>query len=354
MKHLIIKSSATIKESLLKLEQVKEKCLIISNKKNKLLGTLTDGDIRRAILNGANINSKIKKYSQKKPYFLTLIKFKRLKDFQIAKLIKFKKRDNIDIIPVVNNQKIIIKLLASNQLQESTNYKSYLNKIPLVIMAGGKGTRLKPFTDIFPKALIPIGKIPAVEHIIENFMKFGVKKVLLTVNYKKDLVKSYFKQNKFRKLTFIEEKKPLGTAGALKLVGKKIKSDFFVSNCDTICKFNLSKFYDYHKKNKYDFTIVVASKHHEFPYGSCVIDKKGKLKKIIEKPSTQHLVNIGLYLLRPNVVKLIPHNKYFDMDTLIKKIKEKKFSIGVFPVSEDSWIDIGEWSKYSSLNELAI
>ena len=221
-------------------------------------------------------------------------------------------------------------------------------------MAGGQGTRLKPFTNIFPKPLIPIGKIPAVEHIIENFMKFGVKKVMLTLNYKKDLVKSYFKQNKFRKLTFIEEKKPLGTAGALKLAGKKITSDFFVSNCDTICKFNLSKFYDYHKKNKYDFTIVVASKHHEFPYGSCVIDKKGKLKKIIEKPSTQHLVNIGLYLLKPSVVKLIPANKYFDMDTLIKKIKEKKFSIGVFPVSEDSWIDVGEWSKYTNLNETSI
>ena len=122
MKNLIIKPSITIKESLLRLEKVKEKCLIIVTKKNKLLGTLTDGDIRRAILNGANINSKIKKYVQKKPYILTLKKFKNLKDFQISKLIKFKKRDNIDVIPVINDKKIVIELLSSNVLEKDRAY----------------------------------------------------------------------------------------------------------------------------------------------------------------------------------------------------------------------------------------
>jgi len=351
MKNLIIEPSISIKESLLRLEKVKEKCLIIANKKNELIGTLNDGDIRRAILDGANINSKIKKYVQKKPYFITLQKFKNLKDFQIFKIIEHKKKDNIDVIPILNKKKCVVDLLTLSKLEQKKKiYNDDLKKVPLIIMAGGKGTRLKPFTDVFPKALIPLGEIPAVEHIIQNFKSYGVNKFIISLNYKKDLIRSYFKERKFKNLSFVEEKNPLGTAGALKLIEKKVVSDFIVSNCDTICKFNLSKFYDYHKKNKYDFTIVVASKHHEFRYGSCVIDKKGKLKKIIEKPSTQHLVNIGLYLVKPNVIKLIPKNKYLDMDTLIKKIKEKRFSVGVFPVSEDSWTDIGEWSKYSNFN----
>ena len=148
----------------------------MANKKNELIGTLNDGDIRRAILDGANINSKIKKYVQKKPYFITLQKFKNLKDFQIFKIIEHKKKDNIDVIPILNKKKCVVDLLTLSKLEQKKKiYNDDLKKVPLIIMAGGKGTRLKPFTDVFPKALIPLGEIPAVEHIIQNFKSYQSK-----------------------------------------------------------------------------------------------------------------------------------------------------------------------------------
>ena len=352
MKDYLLKITSSIKDSLIKLEKNKEKCLIIVNSNNKLQGTLTDGDLRRAIINGALIKKSVKKYIKKNPIFFSDNEFKKLlnNENNLFKLLEKTKNNHIDIIPIVNKSKRVINIVKTKSFEKFDKIND-LSKIPLVIMAGGRGTRLRPFTDSFPKPLIPIKNTTAVEFIMQTFTKFGVKKFILSINYKKDLIKSYFKGKKTHNINYIEEKKPLGTAGSLKLVQKKIKTDMFIINCDTICKFNLSKFYDYHKNNNYDFTIAVASKNHEFPYGSCRIDKKGNLKKIVEKPNTQHLVNIGLYILKPKIINLIPSNQLFDMDELIRKIKQKKLSIGVFPVNEENWIDIGEWTKYNRLDK---
>ena len=345
MKNLIIPQSTTIKQSLNKLEKNNEKCLLVISKKGTLIGILNDGDIRRAIIKGANVDSKIMNYVQKKPFYLFQDDLKKKKDYEISNLIKKERKNHIDVIPILNKSKKIIDILSLNKKNINQNSNKLISKVPLVIMAGGKGLRLKPFTDIFPKALIPIDNVPAVEHIINHFRKSNVTKIFLTLNYKKELIKSYFADNKLFKLKYVEEKKALDTAGAIGLFKKKIKSDFFVCNCDTISKINLEKFFEYHSKGKFDITLVAATKKHSLSYGSCKLDGAGNLKKIIEKPFTNHLVNIGLYLLKPNIITMVSGKEIISMDQLITRAKKRKKRIGVFPVNENSWKDVGEWSE---------
>ena len=174
-------------------------------------------------------------------------------------------------------------------------------------MAGGKGLRLKPFTNYFPKPLTPVDDKTATEIIIDAFSKYGIKKFFISLNYKKNLIKSYLRENKIPNLYFIEEKKELGTAGPISLLKGKIKNDFFVINCDTIVSLNLERFYDFHKKNNFKISLVAASKKFNLEYGSCKIKRKnGELKNIEEKPSINYLANIGLYLLNPEIIKIIP------------------------------------------------
>ena len=349
MKELVIDQQASIKESLVKLEKNKEKCLLVVSKNGVFIGTLNDGDIRRAIIKGANVDAKIKNYVHKKPFYLVPDDLRTKKGSELARLVKSKKSQHIDVIPVLNKKKKIIDLVTADKLSTNVYNNKSLNKVPLIIMAGGKGTRLKPFTDIFPKPLMPVNNLPAIEHIINYFEKSGVKRIYLTLNYKKKLIKSYFEDNKLHKLKYVEEKKALGTAGSIGLFKNKIKSNFFVCNCDTITKINLVKFYEYHLRGKFDITLTVATKKHGFPYGSCKLDKKGNFTKIIEKPFTNHLVNIGLYLIKPNIINMVSGKTISNMDELLTKAKKRRKKIGVFPVNDDSWIDVGEWSEYNKL-----
>ena len=337
----LINLNRTIKDALFRLEKNKQKCLIVVDKNQKFYGTLTDGDVRRAILNNSNVHNTIKSYVKKKPVVIREVDYKKLSSNDIDKLFKKFKNSKIDLIPVINEKKRVIHLI------DSEAKKTQLNKIPLVLMAGGKGVRLKPFTDIFPKPLIPVNNIPAAEQIVNSFRENGVNKIFFSVNFKKDLIKSYFKDKPY-KINYIEEKKSLGTVGSLSNL-KQVNSDFFVSNCDTILNINHKDFFDYHKRNNFFISIVVATKDFKLPYGSCELDKRGLLKKITEKPNTNYLVNTGLYLMNSNVIKFIKKNSFMNMDQLIKILKNKKKKIGVYPISENNWYDVGEWSEYNKL-----
>ena len=340
-------SSISIKDSLLILEKVKDKCLVIVDKKNKLLGTLNDGDLRRAIINGADLDSKISKYIHRKPVFLKIKNIKLLKNNKLFKDIITKKsiklkNDNIDLIPILDKNSKVIKLFSTKNLINtfSKNHKIIKN-IPVVIMAGGKGTRLGKFSNYFPKPLYPFENSTVIESIIDFFRSSGVQKFFVSINFKKDLVKSYFKENKIDDVKFIEEKKFLGSAGSLSLIKKKVSKNFFIINCDTISRISLEKFYHYHEKNNFDLTLVAALKKHQFPYGACKLNRKGELIKIQEKPISTNLSMIGLYLCKSKVLNLIKKNHFLGMDELIKKIKTKKGRVGVFPINEENWIDVG-------------
>ena len=231
----------------------------------------------------------------------------------------------------------------------------HLEDVPVVIMAGGRGTRLEPFTQILPKPLVPINGKPIIIHIIENFTNQGCKDFYLTVNYKAKIMKAYFYESDLNyNIKFIDEIKPLGTAGSLKKLSEKLKSPFFVKNCDIIIKEDYSKIYDFHINGNYDITLVASAKEYVIPYGTCEINKKGSLRKINEKPTFEFLINTGLYILNNNLLDLIPQNKIYHITELITDAQKLNKKVGVFPINEDSWIDIGQWAEYrEAINKLS-
>tara|TARA_B100000427_G_C15504622_1_gene593361 strand:- start:206 stop:1261 length:1056 start_codon:yes stop_codon:yes gene_type:complete len=317
------------------------KLLIVMND-NKFLSVLSIGDIQRAIIEKIPLDSNIKKILRK--------------DFSIAS-----NKDSIDDIkkqmldlrtecmPVVDEKNNLIKVYfwedffskTKNSIKESVD-------LPVVIMAGGKGSRLKPLTNILPKPLIPIGDKTIIEEIISRFINIGSKTFHVSLFYKAKFIINYFSEikNKKYKIDFFKEDKPLGTAGSLFLLKNKINKTFFVTNCDIIIDQDYRDIYEYHKENKNEITIVSALNHFLFPYGVIETGKDGRLLSIAEKPEITYSINSGMYILEPHLLNDIPNNEFFHITDLIEKIKKRHGKIGVFPVSEKSWIDIGDWKKY--------
>ena len=346
MKSLNIFSSESIRIALQKISKSGTKCITVVDKKNKLLGTLSDGDIRRAILKKAKLNKSISSIYNKNPFYLTENKFSN------DKIKNYFLNDKLDIIPIVNSKKQVVKILNWNEIFKNNKSVKKISDLQVVIMAGGKGTRLKPFTNILPKPLIPIKDKTAIELIIENLKSYGLDNFTINIHEKSEIIKAFFHELKPKyKVNFIKETKPLGTIGGIKLIEKKkIKNHILITNCDILTNFDLLDFYNFHKDNNFDLTMVASEKRFEIPYGVCKISKDGKLKSVDEKPSFDFLVNIGVYILNKKVINLIPKNKFYNANELINRAKKKSLRIGVFPVSETSWKDTGQWSEFSKIN----
>lgn len=339
MKNIFIFENSNIYQAMENLQKTSEKCLIVINKSKRLLGTITDGDIRRAILNRTTTTTNIKKIYKKDCIYL------EKKKYNISKVLKIINSKEVNLVPIVNDKKIVIDYVTAKKTQGLTKVKKV--NLDVVIMAGGKGTRLQPFTHILPKPLIPVKGKPIIEKIIENFIKYGAKKFIISINYKSKIIKSFFDElNPAYKYKFIEEKKPLGTAGSLAFLKSKIKKNYFITNCDILLNFDYSEVYDYHKKNNYDLTVVVSTKKFTVPYGSCKINKSGLLESIKEKPSQHLLVNTGMYVVNNQLFKFIKKNKFTNFTDFISICKKRKKRIGVYPVSDQSWLDFGQWDEY--------
>lgn len=338
MKNILVKEKITIRDAMKTLNKNAEKCLIVVNEKKKLLGTLTDGDIRKSILNGSNISKNISKVYNRRPSFI------RKKLFNKNEAKKFMLQKNISMMPIVNEDNIVIDYFT---LFMGFNKKKTLKDISVVIMAGGEGTRLEPFTKILPKPLVPVNDKTIIEHIIDSFNSLGINDFIISLNYKSKIIKAYFEEmNPSYNLTFFREKSPLGTAGSLFLMKEKLKKPFFVSNCDIIIKTNYENFYSFHLEGDYDISLIASTKEYIIPYGTCEINQKGYLSYINEKPKYDFLINTGLYILNPDVINLIPKNKFFHITNLIDVAIKNGKKIGVYPVDDDAWIDIGQWAEY--------
>ena len=342
---MIYYNNITISKAIKYLENSKYKTLIFVNKNKTLIGTLTDGDLRRAILKGATFKSKINKYIFRNPYLLNK---NDLNKKNIEKV--FNNRElAISAIPVVNEFNKVIKVIYPDMISSITNNKKI--NLPIVIMAGGKGQRLAPFTSILPKPLAPVEDKTLLEQIMINFKEHKFEKFLISVNYKKEIIKAYFKDLKKFNIKFIEEKKYTGTVGSLKYMKSFLTSDFILTNCDIMLDINYHDLLSYHKKNKYDLTIVASKKSFKIPYGICEISKSMTLKKMIEKPSYDYLVNTGLYVLKKKLINILPRKNYVDMNDFLELLKKKNKKIGIYPVEEKSWIDVGQWQEYNQASK---
>ena len=344
MKQISISNNSTIKSAIAKLSKAGVGTLLVVDKNNSFLGTLSDGDIRKAILKTKSIKHKITQFYNKKPTIFYN------KDINYDKLKKILINKKYDFIPVLDEKDKVTKVFELKDLiDKKVTLKKSQQKLStaVVIMAGGLGTRLEPFTSVLPKPLIPINNKPVIRHIMETLSNSGISKYWITLNYKSVLMRAYFREFKKKEdINFIEEKKPLGTIGAVKLLSKKIRGDFFLTNCDTIIKTNYGDILKYHKKNRFDLTIVASLRKYEIPYGVCEIDHEYLLENLNEKPYYDLLINTGLYVIKKEVISLIPPNKKYDINEFIKSLKLKKKRIGVYPISSDSWIDVGKWSEY--------
>ena len=344
----VINSNKTIKDALNKLELNKFKCLVVVDQKFKLVGTITDGDIRRALIKGARFDSTLKRYCFKNPFYI-----KHQRNDKIKKIITNRLQDRLGLIPAVDKNKKVVKVILDRQFEDFTKKFSTKknNSTTVVIMAGGKGTRLLPHTSVLPKPLLPINEKSMIENIIEKFYNFGFENFYITVNYKNELLNLFFKNlSKKYKIKIINEKFPLGTAGSLSLLKNKIKKDFFVINCDSLINCDYLSLFNYHKQNKFDLTLVVSKRNATLPYGLCKTNNKGHLVKLQEKPKINFLANTGFYVFNKSSLNQVPKNKDFDMNFLIEKMIKKKKKIGVYPVDENDWQDFGNWQDFNKFN----
>jgi len=344
MKELTVKPDITIRQAMKKLSQSGEKCLVIVDEKNTLLGTLSDGDLRKAILNGSEMSETINNIYNSNPTIL----FDG--EYVVDDVKELFIQQRFDLIPVVNpRRELIDTLLLENILKnEEKDQKEKLNA-PVVIMAGGRGARLEPFTSVLPKPLIPVHEKPIIEHIIEKFTDVGCKNIFLTVNYKGNIMKAYFDElNPSYNVSFIDEINPLGTAGSLKYLKGKFNCPFFVTNCDIVVNADYMSLMNFHHKDKNDITLVASAKEYIIPYGTCELNDDGGLSHINEKPKYDFLINTGLYILNPQILDLIPKNKFYHITHLIEDAKNIGKKVGVYPIDDNSWFDVGEWAEYKN------
>lgn len=314
-----------------------EKTLIVVDDYNRILGTTTDGDIRRWILRGRNLSESLTNVMNRHP--LTLRDGFAREDAKTLML-----RNKIECLPVVDKTKKVIACLRWMDLFKGKLNSSKSLKLPVVIMAGGEGARLHPFTKILPKPLMPIGDKPIIEIIINSFFEHGCKDFYLSLNYKSSIIKAYFGDFEHKyKISYILESKPLGTAGSLHFLKNMIKKTFFVSNCDILIEADYADILKFHRLRRNKITIVSSMKNFTIPYGVCEIQNGGILKNIREKPEYDFLVNTGMYILEPRVLADIPGNRFYNITDLINDYLKKGEKVGVYPVSEKSWLDMGQF-----------
>jgi NDP-sugar pyrophosphorylase family protein len=259
--------------------------------------------------------------------------------------------NKIGQIPVLNDRGIIVDvILWTDVLEEKEHLKlRELHSNKVVIMAGGKGTRLDPFTKVLPKPLIPVGNKPIIELIMERFYQYGFHNFIYTLNYRKEYIKLFLKESNFPyTIDWVEETDFLGTAGGLTLLKNKVADTFFVTNCDSLLEVDLEKVLKWHKEQKVAITIIGCYNEIKIPFGVLEI-YGGKLQKITEKPVHDILINTGVYVMEPHIISYIPENEPIDMNALID-LAFKKEKISVYPIYK-GWLDIGQWEEYKNAVE---
>jgi dTDP-glucose pyrophosphorylase/CBS domain-containing protein len=338
---LLVTAHISVKEAMRQIGRGAEKILFVVDERNRLLGSLSDGDIRRWVLSDGNLADTIERVYNKHPVFLR-------EEDRPEEAKRLMLAHKIEWIPVVDEEGMISNVLLWDAVfaGEMKRPRSRL-ALPVVIMAGGKGTRLDPFTRILPKPLIPIGDKAVIEIIMERFHQSGVEEFYVSINHRSKMIKAYFEEaNLSYKIHYIEEKKPLGTGGSLRYLKDCSHKILIISNCDILVECDYQEILDFHEAKGCDITIVGSFRHFSVPYGVCVIENGGTLSRIEEKPEFDYLVNTGMYVMNRDALRWIPEDQSFPITDLIHAAKSGGGKVGVFPIPEKSWIDIGEWEEY--------
>ncbi len=334
---ICLNSKDNLFNALKNLEKFNAQIVLVIDEQGKLIGTISDGDIRRNLIIGNSLETKVSEIMNKN--FISVDK-----DLNKQNILEIMRTKEINQVPVIDNDGKVIDIILLRELIKIT--KKCEN--PVLIMAGGIGTRLMPFTENCPKPMLRVGEKPILEILLEQLIENGFSNFYISVNYLKEKIIDYFNDGKKWNVNikYLIENKRLGTAGALSLLPKELKEIFIVINGDVLTKFNIYQLLDFHKRNHSFATICAREYEFQIPFG--VIKSKGiELSEIVEKPTYKSYINAGVYTFEPEVLKLIKSNEYLDMPELIEIIRNSKKKINVCPIHE-YWIDIG---RHETLNK---
>ena len=329
LKSHFISTSSSIREAISVINKTSSQIALVV-KNGHLEAVVTDGDVRRGLLSGETLDSSVTKIMHKNFKFLP----EKATEKQALALMQ---REALRQVPVLDKEGHIIKLFLLDELikpQHLTN--------DVIIMAGGEGKRLGLLTKNCPKPMLKINGKHILEIILEHCIKAGFVNFYFSVNYLKEQIQNYFQDgSKWNvRISYLEEDKPLGTAGSISLLPNQVKNEpILILNGDVLTKIDYNSLIHFHKDNAADISLCASEHKTQIPYGVINIDDKGT-PSLDEKPNLKHLINAGIYLLEPIIFNLFPKNNFLDMPDLIKKAKEKKYKINVFPVHE-YWKDIG-------------
>lgn len=340
---LVVSSSMSLLEAVKKMDEVRCKLLLVLDE-GHFTGLVSIGDIQRAIIR--NVPLDVPVHTVVRPDIVICNDSDPKEKIRSEML-----RCRAAFMPLLDADGGLVDVVFWEDIfpgREARSEGCSLG-LPVVIMAGGTGARLRPLTNILPKPLLPYGEKTIIETIMDRFIHAGCKKFHLSLNYKAALIQHYFEELKsaLYEVSSFTEEKPLGTAGSLSLIADSLKTPFFVSNCDIVIEQDLEDVWEYHCKNRNELTIVAALKHVKLAYGSLITGEDGLLRELSEKPEWVFKVNSGVYILEPHLLSMIPAGQFYNMTDLIDAVVARGGRVGVFPVSEQSWIDIGNWDDYS-------
>ena len=340
IKDRIITPSVSLLDAMKRMDDIKVKMLFVFDGEH-FEGIITIGDIQRAIIKNVPMAAPVRSILETNKKYATPAEDKGSVRKKMLAL-------RAECMPVVDEQGELVDVYFWTDLfkHSETEHREKIH-LPVVIMAGGKGTRLKPLTNVIPKPLIPVGEKTILEEIMDQFEEIGCQKFYMSVNYKSDMMRFYIDQLEHHyDIEFFEEPKPLGTIGSVSLLKDKISTPFFVSNCDIVIDQDYRDVFEYHQNNCNDLTIVTAVKSLRIPYGVIETGADGLMTGLQEKPEQTYMINTGVYILNPELIQEIPEGQFFHITHLMEKIKRRGGRIGCFPVSEHVWSDMGEWPEY--------
>lgn len=329
-----IRQNQSILDALEIIDNSTLKIALVVDADDKLLGTVTDGDIRRAILKKKPLENMISSIMNRHPQVIAHFEERHV---IIAKM-REKKLQNL---PIVNNQGIVTGLISISDV----SYSEWIDN-PVVLMVGGLGSRLRPLTEDCPKSLLKIGNKPILETILDNFIECGFRQFYFAVNYKAEMIEDYFGDgSKFDvNISYLHEEKRMGTAGALSLLPESIDKPIIVMNGDLLTKVNFKQLLEFHLENDSMATMGVREYNYQIPYG-VVRFEKNQIISLQEKPVQTVFVNAGIYVLHPEMVKTVQKDNYFDMPDLFNRVLQQKKKTTVFPIRE-YWLDIGQMADF--------
>jgi len=335
--NLKIEKAITLRDAMCKLDHTAMQVLFVMDN-DTLIGTLTDGDIRRYLLKGGSLDDSVDTATNYQPKTAENLK-------QARKMIQ---HGDYPAIPVVGKEGQLEDVVFR---QRHKHVYTELH-IPVVIMAGGRGTRLEPYTRVLPKPLIPVGEFPIMEHIMWQFEKYSCNSFHIIVNYKKQLLKAYFNEDsQTHSMIWYDEDSPLGTGGGLSLLKGQIQETFFFTNCDILLRADYADMLQFHRENGNTITMIGAYKNLTIPYGVIDIQEGGEVAAMREKPELSFLTNTGIYIVEPEVLEDIPEHTALGFPDIIEGQRQKGRKVAVYPVDEDAWMDMGQMTELEKMRK---